>query len=262
MPFTLPDWMPEWLFIALYPIVPLLLLWMIHRLFQTFAPHWKLEDRDENMAAGGIASAVAITGIVLAFLLALTNQTADTYQGNVGTEASYIKGVSKLLKGYDSVEAAKCESSLLDYTNSIIKDEWPQLAKQSGSQKTTEYLKSLDRCLVSLKSTDARQIAIYVQILSMTEKLSEARESRIINSASSLSLLFWGVMHSGLLLIVIITALAFYTHGPIRVINCSIQIISLSLLFALVIVMDHPFFGANAVSNAQIVDALNHLTNR
>ncbi len=262
MAFDLPTWVPDWLFILSYPSAALVLLWIVHRTFKRFAPNWRLEDRDENMAAGGIASAVAISGIVLAFVLAQTTQASDTYQADVTVEAAQIRALGKQLNAYSSEEATTCQPLLLAYTNSIVSDEWPMLAQQTGSAITTNKLKALDQCLVSLKSTDTRQIALYVQLLNTSDKLAQLRETRIINSGASLSGLFWGVMHLGLFLIVIVTALAFYTPGPIRVINCSIQIISLSLLYALVLILDHPFSGANAVSSAPILDTISHLTKK
>ncbi len=262
MAFELPTWLPDWLFILSYPTVALLLLWIAHRTFQKLAPHWKLEDRDENMAAGGIASAVAISGIVLAFVLAQTTQASDTYQANVSVEAAQIRALAKQLSAYNAEDATACQPLLVAYANSIVTDEWPLLAQQTGSTKTTSALNTLDQCLIKLKSNDNRQVALYVQLLNTTDNLAQTRETRITNSAASLSALFWGVMHIGLLLILIVTALAFYTPGPIRVINCSVQIISLSLLYALVLILDHPFSGANSVSNAPILDAINHLTNK
>lgn len=260
MAFDLPTWLPDWLFILSYPLAALILLWITHQTFQKFAPHWKLEDRDENMAAGGIASAVAISGIVLAFVLAQTTQASDTYQADVSTEAAQIRALNKQLGAFKSDEASACRPLLVAYAQSIITDEWPLLAQQTGSTETSRALTALDKCVVALPAKDDRQVALYVQLLNSTDKLAQTREVRIINSSASLSSLFWGVMHIGLLLIVIVTAMAFYTPGPIRVINCSIQIISLSLLYALVLILDHPFSGANAVTSTPIVDAINHIT--
>lgn len=262
MEFDLPTWLPDWLFILSYPLVALILLRLTHLTFQKFAPHWRLEDRDENMAAGGIASAVAISGIVLAFVLAQTTQASDTYQADVSTEAAQIKALSKQLKAYGSDEALACHPVLLAYAKSIVTDEWPMLAQQTGSTKTSTALTALDKCVIAMQSTSDRQVALYTQLLNTTDKLAQIREVRIVNSSASLSGLFWVVMHIGLLLIVIVTALAFYTPGPIRVINCSIQIISLSLLYALVIILDHPFSGTNAVSSTPILDAINHLSTK
>ena len=255
--------LPEWLFIIVYAIPPLLLMWLIHNGFQKFAPHWELKDRDENMAAGGIASAAALTGIVLAFVLALTNQAIDSYQSEISIEAAQIRNLDKLLVAAHGKQIEECREPLLNYSKSIVQDEWPQLQQQNGSLITTALLTKLDNCLLSNGPKLELQSTTYLEIIKLSSQITQSREMRIANSRSSLSPLFWFVMHLGLFLTIILSALSFYTPGTIRVINCSIQVITLSILMALTMVLDRPFSSeSNGVDKQPIVDAIAHLEAR
>ena len=256
---SLIDLLPQWLFVLMYPIPPLLLLWVIHRMFQRYAPHWKLEDRDENMAAGGIASAAALTGIVLAFVLALANQPIDNYQSEVSVEASQIRNLDTLLVATHGDSVEDCRKKLLDYTKSIVNDEWTQLTAQKGSPQTSKLLAKLDTCILSIDRQTQIKAAMYLEVVKLSSQITQSRESRISNSQSSLPPLFWFVMHLGLLLTIVLSALSFYTPGKIRVINCSIQIITLCILMALILILDHPFSGSNGISNQPIKDLISHL---
>lgn len=252
--------LPEWLFISTYVVPPLLLMWLIHLGFQKFASQWELKDRDENMAAGGIASAAALTGIVLAFVLALTNQAIDSYQSEISIEAAQIRNLDKLLTAAHSKQFEDCRKPLLNYSKSIVQDEWPQLQQQRGSTITTSLLTKLDTCLLASGPKTESQSVIYLEIVKLSSQITQSREMRIANSSASLSPLFWFVMHLGLLLTIILSALSFYTPGTIRVINCSIQVITLSILMALTMVLDRPFSSqSNGVTNLPIVDAIAHL---
>lgn len=252
--------LPDWLFIFAYTVPPLILMWLIHLGFQKFAPQWELKDRDENMAAGGIASAAALTGIVLAFVLALTNQAIDSYQSEISIEAAQIRNLDKLLTAAHGKQFEDCRKPLLNYSKSIVQDEWPQLQQQKGSTITTSLLTKLDTCLLASSPKTESQSVIYLEIIKLSSQITQSREMRIANSNSSLSPLFWFVMHLGLLLTIILSALSFYTPGTIRVINCSIQVITLSILMALTMVLDRPFSSqSNGVTNQPIVDAIAHL---
>lgn len=259
---ALLDLLPEWLFVLLYAVPPLFLLWVVHKLFQKFAPNWKLEDRDENMAAGGIASAAALTGIVLAFVLALANQTIDTYQGDVSLESVQIRNLDTLLVASHGDNVKNCRKLLLDYTNSIVNDEWRLLQNQQGSPVTSQKLIKLDSCIFSLDPQNQMKAPLYLEIIKLTNQIAESREKRISNSQSSLSPLFWFVMHLGLFLTIILSALSFYTPGKIRVINCSIQIITLSILMALILILDSPYTGSNGISSQPLQDTVLHLESR
>ncbi len=211
------------------------------------------------MAAGGIASVSALTGIILAFVLALTNQAIDTYQSNVSVEASQIRNMDKLLSATQNKTSLQCRQPLFAYASSIIDDEWNQLQFQKGSSKTSAFLTTLEKCLVSIQPDTPMQSALYLEITKLSNLITESRETRIANSANQLSTVFWEVIHIGLLLTIVLSALAFYTAGKIRVINCSIQVISISILIALVMLLDHPFTGSNGVNNTPIVDVIAHL---
>ncbi len=256
---SLIDQIPQWLFILLYSVPPLLLMWLVHLGFQKFAPHWELKDRDENMASGGVASVAALTGVVLAFVLALANQAIDTYQNNVSIEASQLRSMDKFLLATQAPDSLQCRQSLLTYANSIVNDEWPQLKFQKGSIKTYTLLSAFEKCLISVQPTTPAQASIYIETLKLSNQIAESRETRISNSANVLSNVFWEVIHIGLLLTIILAALSFYTPGKIRVINCTIQIIALSILIALVMLLDHPFTGTNNVSNAAIIETIAHI---
>lgn len=259
MNFFPPAWLPDWLFVVLYAVPPLIVLWVTHRLFQRFAPNWVLKDQDENMAAGGIASASAITGIVLAFVIALTNQASDTFQGDVGVEAAQLRNMDKLLIASGSPSSLSCRQPLMTYAQSIVQEEWPQLQNQQGSTQTANKLNALENCLITIKSGTTNESNLYLEIIKLSNQIAESRESRISNSAASLSSLFWMVMHLGLFLTIILCALSFYTPGQIRVINCCIQVISVSMLMALVMVLDHPYAGSNGITSDAIMDAITHM---
>ncbi len=256
---SLIDLLPQWLFVLVYPIPALFLLWVFHRLFQKYAPHWKLEDRDENMAAGGIASAAALTGIVLAFVLALTNQTVDSYQSQVSVEAAQIRNLDKLLIASGDEKIKSCRKDLLSYAQSIVNDEWPQLQYQNGSTVTSKLLTQFDSCILAVDRKAQSEIAAYLDIVKSSSQMTESRETRISNSQSLLPPLFWMVMHLGLLFTIILSALSFYTPGKIRVINCSLQIVTLCIIMALNIILDRPYGGSNGISNQPLVDVIEHL---
>ena len=254
-----PDWLPQWLFVILYAVPPLILLWVIHKGFQTFAPHWILKDQDENMAAGGIASIAALTGIVLAFVLAITFQTNETFQNDIGVEATQIRNLNKLIAANQDAQTSSCRQPLIAYAESIINDEWPLLKNQTSSSKTSSLLNSLEACLIGIKPSNQTDSMVYLEIIKLSNEITQSRETRIGNSAACLSPIFWIAMHLGLLLTVVLSALAFYTPGQIRVINCSIQIISVAMLMALVMILDHPFVGDYGVSNDPIKHVIRHI---
>lgn len=254
-----PDWLPQWLFVILYAVPPLILLWVIHKGFQTFAPHWILKDQDENMAAGGIASIAALTGIVLAFVLAITFQTNDTFQNDIGVEATQIRNMDKLLAASQDTQALSCRQPLISYAQSIVDDEWPQLQKQTSSPITSRLLNELNTCLLKIKSNNLTESVIYLEIIKLSNDITQSRETRIGNSAASISTIFWIVMHIGLFLTIVLSALAFYTPGQLRVVNCSIQILFVSILMALVMILDRPYLGDYGVSNEPIKHVITHI---
>ncbi len=258
--------MPKFIYKLPNLIIILLCIAMIN-LLSHWAPHivkgiYFLNPNEETIkiAQSLFALLGATVGMFIGFLL---NQAQSNFQAAsalVASEASQINNLDRLLLRFGDNYALEIRSQLTEYLESIIDTEWPQLKIEQGSKETHMLWRSISQKLFKLEPVTPKQIAIYSDILSEAESVSEARELRIDRSGQKLPTIFWIAMCFVFLGISSITSLVM-PGNELEFARTVFPVIFGSLL-GLLIIFDQPFKGGTAVKSAALKKVLESIKTR
>ena len=214
-------------------------------------------------AHDALAVVIGFAGLILAFSLVQEQINVRNLEAQVGTEANNLAQLDLLFLRYGTPGYDALRTSLREYANSIVNDEWPQLSRSRVSGRTTRLLRELTQDVSAADPEPGHQSLIYAEILKKIDELTLARESRMV-AATSLRLapIFWESIVFLLLVLLILAALSETTFsiGAAMALGC--QGFAVTLLVALVFVLDRPFSGRTTVSPQPIVKVVAEMQNR
>lgn len=211
------------------------------------------KERDEA-AFDAYKAVMSMVGVVLAFSLVEANGILHNVEAVVGREAATLETTDRVLLRIGKPEWAALRPGLANYAETLIKDEWPRLAAGQRSDAADDAFTAVSKAARAIAPDDARQQAMYNELLRGLDDLSDLREEVLSASAAGLPNFFW-ITISGLLLIAL--ALAFLTESSLtRTVGVGAPTAAIALLLAFVIIIDLPFEGETSVTPDAIQKAL------
>ena len=192
----------------------------------------------------------ASVGVLIGFLLNQAHSNINQITSLAATEASQINNLDRLLLRFGDHMSLDIRNKLKGYLESIIRDEWPELNQERGSNKTHMKWRNISQELFKLDPQTPKQIAIYSDILVLSEQVSESRESRIDRSSHKLPKVFWFAM---LILLAAICSISLLVHtGDGAPFGIGIFPIVFGAMIGLLVIFDQPFKGSNAVKSTAL----------
>jgi hypothetical protein len=226
-------------------------------LVRRLAPRLIAQDIDSDFISGLYAALFTITFLTLGYGLVNASETVDRFQQNVEIEANDIRTLDFLLSLYGLDERETLRQDLREYVESIVKDEWPLLSKGMGSNQTRAIQRKFRAELTSLDPTTGKELAIYSEILEVTDKVIQARSSRISDSNTKVAPQFMLASNIGYICVLLISAIMLTQFTWVKFVGLNIQIFAVSFIFAATIALDNPFLGVNRITSDPLAALLN-----
>ncbi|MEY4496026.1 MAG: hypothetical protein RL744_1090 [Pseudomonadota bacterium] len=202
----------------------------------------------------------ASVGVLIGFLLNQAHSNINLITSLVATEAGQINNLDRLLLRFGDQYSLEIRNKLKGYLESIIRDEWPELCLERGSNKTHMKWRTISQQLFKLEPQTPKQIAIYSDILVLSESISESRESRIDRSTQKLPTIFWFAML--LLLIAICSINLLVTAADGMPFGVAIFPGVFGAMLALLVIFDQPFKGSNAIKSTSLEKVFDSISTR
>ena len=220
-----------------------------------------LDDDESEFASKALNVVIGFTGVVLAFSLVQAHNNLRNLEAQVGTEAHNLAQLDRLLVRYGDPGSGAIRTSLRDYANSIVRDEWPELRKGRPSARTAALFRPISRGVLAIDPPPGRQSLIYAEMLKKADDIAADRKARVV-AATKLELpgIFWETIVALLITLLLLAAFSEATFG--RAVALGAQGFSLALLVALVFIYDEPFKGQSSVSSEPIVTVIGEMQNR
>jgi hypothetical protein len=202
----------------------------------------------------GQAAVTGFTALVTAFSLVQAQVNLTNVQKLVGAEASQMSQLDRLLIRYGDPGGGQIRQTLQAYAGSVVREEWPELARGHESPITNNLFGSLSRSILAINPGQGRQGLVYADILKMTDELADSRSERVQAARIRLPTIFWEVI---LLLLLLVAAFALLGEPRLdSAVALAGQGFGLALLIGLVFVVEFPFNGQTRVSPSPIGHAL------
>ncbi len=216
--------------------------------------------RKHNDVAGFLFSAVGVIyAVVLGFVVVVVWEKYDTTVANVETEVASVSDLYRTVGGFPNPVRSQIRSELLEYTNSMIRTEWPLMAERVIIPRDLVLLENLARQVNTFApktqgEADAQQMA-----MTQLERLFDSRRLRLIQSAPSVPVVLWFALVAGALSMLSFAFLFGVENRGAQLVMTAILAGLIAILFIVISEFDEPFDGSVHISDDGWVVLQQHL---
>lgn len=205
--------------------------------------------RAHNDIAGFLIAVVGVIYAVLVSSLAITVlERKDQAEAVVVLEADTVADLDRAFMRLAASVRADLHAGLATYLADVIDREWPEMNRAQQPITGTAALDDLWRDVMGLPVQTLADMVTVQDLRSHLDQLYDARRERGILATSGVDPVVWSVVLLGTVLTITFGVLFgvanFLSH---MVMSCLLSF-SIALLIVMIIAIDWPFFGADAVS--------------
>lgn len=235
---------------------------LISTVLKQFKSLNKKVEFDDDWLISITSAQVALSAVVLGFSLVLVLTQYDKVEANVALEADRINDLDRLMGFYGDPQLLTQRKNLLDYTKSIVQDEWHELTNGNYSEKTTHSFRPVFRGVAQLQPANFRESGLYNEMIKKLDEIEGARAERISSSKQGLHFIFWVINGLIFLGVSISSALGMVHGSAVRTLSLYLQITALAGLTAIVFIIDSPFKGQTSITSDAFHTAIAHIEAR
>jgi hypothetical protein len=235
-------------------VSPCLLLFLINAIFILFAilllvivrnvTHYKTRQSQNEVIAPIFNKAGAVFGIIIAFVVVILWQEYNKSRDNALKEGTEALELYRDLNLYPiQKQVADSIKFLVQFTKSVVEDEYPAMADMKKSPATEQVLTDLRKALHTITPQNPREQILYNKIIRDFEMLARLRQNRLSDMESSLPGIFWVVLIIGAVIMIMFSVFLGTEKLWLHVILTSMLAIILANAFYLIIELDYPFMG-------------------
>lgn len=209
-----------------------------------------LRNRGEEHNAvfsDGFGAAGTLYAIIAGLLVFGVFTTFDESTKVTAGEAAKLVALYRNAAVFPQPDSANAESAIAAYTKSVLDDEWPALADGNGSEKTSEALERIFSVLGPMTPDDA-WASQYEMAYGNLNEIVVLRAERIDHSKSVLPEIYWFLLWTGGLLIVLYMSLSYMENWRMHAVAVGLMSAMLGVVFVLLLEASEPFQGDTAVS--------------
>ena len=215
-----------------------------------------ISDHEKEFLIAIQSGLVALSAIVLSFSLVIVITNYEHVDTNVSSEASRINDVDRLLSQYGDPQLLDIRKKLTAYTEAIVKDEWPKLARKQESAEVAASYSSISTEIGKINPTTMRESVIFAELLKKTNEMAELRETRLESSHVGLHAIYWIVNLAILFSVLFMSALGLLLNRWLTAIGITMELAALIGLMTIVFACDQPFKGSVSIKPESIASTL------
>ncbi|MDJ0868667.1 MAG: DUF4239 domain-containing protein [Myxococcota bacterium] len=144
---------------------------------------WSLVRRDPTndvMLLGG--NLLRVSGTLLALLLSLTfaevRSELGTLRDSVEQESEHLEDVHHDLARFGGAAAERLRDLVIAYASSVVRDEWPALARGVADERTSELFDRLEAGVIELEPATEEQETLHERMLVDFDQITDLRIDR------------------------------------------------------------------------------------
>lgn len=168
----------------------------------------------------------------------------SNYNDTDATSTNEAMGALTMYRLADNLpHSGKFRKDLLDYTLSVIDDEWPSMAQGRECDKTRDILSRTWLDLLRIKPAEPENQAYYVNMVQLLSDLDKFRHKRVLQINGNLYTPIWVLIYMGLAF----SIMGFYfidmNTNMAQVFYMGIMVCMLLTNILLIVELDKPFSG-------------------
>jgi|BarGraIncu00222A_1022003.scaffolds.fasta_scaffold65343_2 hypothetical protein len=220
-----------------------------------------LETRRRHHEVGGqVFQQVGImVSVLMAFVFSEVWGEYRTAAMAINGECGALHGAAMLADALPGGAGLPVERGIAVYVSTVVKTEWPLMANRQSSPQAVQQFESLLRQAANLQLTRPVDMADQAQIVSLLAQAHAFRETRIFELNQGMPMLMW-IMLIGISVVLMCFVVFAGLDNPGHMIFACTFTACTVLVLVLVRMLDFPFEGALALSNADFVNLLGEVT--
>jgi hypothetical protein len=197
--------------------------------------------------------------VLLAFVFSEVWAEYNTADQAINGECGALHGAAMLANALPNAAGRPVNRAIIVYANAVVQKEWPLMAQRQRSPEAAQDFRVAFDLAGRLHSTQPSDVAIQSQMLSLLSQAHGYRETRTFQVRRSLPMAMWVVL-SALAVFLIGFVLFAGIEGPGHMMFASAFAGCTVMVLVLVRLLDFPFEGALALSNADFVKVLGEVS--
>ncbi len=214
--------------------------------------------RDNHEVGGFIFNAFGlIYAVLVAFVVFVTWNEYNDARANVDAEASELIDIYNTSKAFPDSTRKLLQKSLIEYTESIMHDEWPLLENGEPSLKARQSFHTIWEIYSTMDISRLSNVPVYEESLKHLNELSERRRTRVFDSLENIPAIIWAALLFGGVMCVVFTYFFCSRRLQAQVVMTSALTVLNTLILYMIYLLDHPFIGAMKITPEAFEYALN-----
>jgi hypothetical protein len=220
-----------------------------------------LEARLDHHAVGSqvFLQLGVMFAVLLAFVFSEVWAEYNTADQAINGECGALHGAAMLANALPDAAGRPVNRAIIVYAKAVLEKEWPLMAERQRSPEAAQDFRVAYDLAARLHSAQPSDVAIQGQVLSLLSQAHAYRETRTFQVRLGLPPAMWGVL-SLLSLFLIGSVLFAGIEGPGHMVFASAFTGCTVMVLVLVQLLDFPFEGALALSNADFVKMLGEVS--
>jgi hypothetical protein len=218
-------------------------LLLVRRLWPSVALSDSNEIGDDFITVLGTAY-----GVLVAFVVSTVWSRFTEAEREADEEANQIFTLMYILGLIKTPTGQRVLDRLVEYTNSLMDDEWTELAAGRGSDKTGEALQRLWSAFDDLVEEEGLRDLIVAQAMRRLEGLTDGRRLRLFNCDDSVPTVLWVLLVAEGVITIAFTYLLAAPSLLIQALMTAALAGTVALSLYLIAALNHPFQGVPRVT--------------
>jgi len=219
-------------------------LWLVRRFI---LPHLRVRVEDSEYAGGMLQSIMVFYGLAVALMAVSVSQTYSDVSKVISGEATDLAALYRDVSGYPEPIRTRLQSELRDYTDQIIHQAFPLMAKGKVPSVGVEYMNRFQAMLIAFEPGTEGQKLMHGETLRAYNEFIQSRRLRLDAVNTGLPAVMWMVVLAGAF--IGLSASFFFKVEDARLqgIHALLLAIFIGLVIFMIFALDRPFRGDLAV---------------
>lgn len=209
-----------------------------------------VDHLQKNHEVAGVTFGVlgAFYGLVLAFVIVAAWERFNQANVNSHLEATALESLYKLGAGFSEPMRTQLDSTVLDYTRSVIEKEWPQMANNSYHAEKGRAIR-LWSIVLSYHTADSREQMLVDKAIDQLNVIGQARNQRILFYDDDLPSVVWLIIYLGCAITIGFSYFFGSNLFRAQAAMCAFFSILLGITILAILELAHPYQGTVTIPN-------------
>lgn len=220
----------------------------LHVVRRHVLPRFRFTAEDAVFSSTMLLAIMVFYGLTVALITVSVWESYSEASRVVSQEASALAVLYRDVNGYPLPVRPQLQEVLRDYTESLIKEAWPEQRRGKVPQGGVDRVTRFDAILTGFEPTTEGQKILHAQTLQALDRMTEARRVRLDAVQTALPGVMWAVTLLGAAL-GLIGSYFFRVEDP-RLHTILVVLLStfIALVIFVVLAFDRPFRGDIGIS--------------